>query len=82
VGLLGVERAVIVTSSGGTPIGSDMDFGSRYLEHICRFIGITDVFHIDASGSKRSPEQVIAQGKQQVDSYIASLANNRMSGVE
>jgi FMN-dependent NADH-azoreductase len=82
VGLLGVERAVIVTSSGGTPIGSDMDFSSRYLEHICRFIGITDVFHIDASGSKGSPEQVIAQGKQQVDSYIATLANNRMSGVE
>jgi FMN-dependent NADH-azoreductase len=80
--LLGVERAVIVTSSGGTPIGSEMDFGSRYLEHICRFIGINDVFHIDASGSKRSPEQVIAQGKQQVDSYIAALANNRMSGVE
>jgi len=82
VGLLGVERAVIVTSSGGTPIGSEMDFGSRYLEHICRFIGITDVVHIDASGSKRSPEQVIAQGKQQVDSYIASLTNNRISGVE
>ena len=82
VGLLGVEHAVIVTSSGGTPIGSEMDFGSRYLEHICRFIGITDVFHIDASGSKRSPEQVIAQGKQQVDSYLSILANNRTSGVE
>ena len=82
VGLLGVERAVIVTSSGGTPIGSEMDFGSRYLEHICRFIGINDVFHIDASGSKRSPEQVIAQGKQQVDSYLSTLANNRISGVE
>jgi len=82
VGLLGVERAVIITSSGGTAIGSEMDFASRYLEHICRFIGITDVFHIDASGSKGSPEQVIAHGKQQVDSYISTLANNRMSGVE
>ncbi|MEH6557308.1 MAG: NAD(P)H-dependent oxidoreductase [Oceanicoccus sp.] len=80
VGLLGVERAVIITSSGGTPIGSEMDFASRYLEHICRFIGISDVFHIDASGSKGSPEQVIAQGKQQVDSLISTLADNTISG--
>lgn len=76
VGLLGVARAIIITSSGGTAIGSEMDFASRYLEHICRFIGIDDVFHIDASGSKGSPEQVIASGKQQVDSLVSKLANN------
>ena len=73
-GLLGVERAIIITSSGGTPIGSDMDFASRYLEHICRFIGIPEVFHIDASGSKRNPEQIIANGKKQVDELISTLA--------
>lgn len=73
VGLLGVKRAIIITSSGGTPIGSDMDFASRYLEHICNFIGINDVFHIDASGSKRNPEQVIASGKQQVDDLLSKL---------
>jgi FMN-dependent NADH-azoreductase len=73
VGLLGVERAIVITSSGGTPIGSEMDFASRYLEHICTFIGIEDVFHIDASGSKGSPEQVIASGKQQVDDLLPQL---------
>lgn len=80
VGLLGVARAIIITSSGGTAIGSEMDFASRYLEHICRFIGIDDVFHIDASGSKGSPEQVIASGKQQVDSLVSKLANNVIAG--
>jgi len=70
VGLLGVKRAFIITASGGTPIGSDMDFASRYLEHICRFIGIGEVFHIDASGSKGTPEQVILQGKQQIDALL------------
>jgi FMN-dependent NADH-azoreductase len=70
VGLLGVKRAFIITASGGTQIGSDMDFASRYLEQICKFIGISEVFHIDASGSKGSPEQVIAQGKQQVDRLV------------
>ena len=72
VGLLGVKRAFIITASGGTPIGSDMDFASRYLEHICKFIGINDVFHIDASGSKGSPEQAIVQGKQQVDRLLVA----------
>ena len=70
VGLLGVQRAYIITATGGTPVGSEMDFGSRYLEHICRFIGINEISHIDASGSKGSPEQVIAQGKQQIDALF------------
>ena len=70
VGLSGVKRAFIVTSSGGVPVGSDMDYASRYLEHICRFIGVEQVIHIDASGSKGTPELVIAQGKQQIDDAL------------
>jgi FMN-dependent NADH-azoreductase len=79
-GLLNVRRAFIITASGGTPIGSEMDFASRYLEHICRFLGIAEVFHIDASGSKGTPEQVIAQSKQQVDSLVASFHSNDIAG--
>ena len=81
VGLLNVRRAIIITATGGTPIGSEMDFASRYLEHICRFLGIPEVFHIDASGSKGTPEQVIAQGKQQVDALIAGFNSNDIAGV-
>lgn len=81
VGLLGVKQAFIITASGGTPIGSKMDFASGYLEHICNFIGITDVFHIDVSGSKGTPEQVIAGAKKQVDILMSTLSNNTVSGV-
>ena len=80
VGLVGVERAFVITATGGTPIGSEMDFASRYLEHICKFIGISDVFHIDASGSKGTPEQVIAQGKQQVDVLMSKSSGNDIRG--
>ena len=80
VGLLNVRRAFIITATGGTPIGSEMDFASRYLEHICGFLGIAEVFHIDASGSKGTPEQVIAQGKQQVDALIADFYSNDIAG--
>lgn len=72
VGLLGVQRAYIITATGGTPVGSEMDFGSRYLEHICRFIGIPEIAHIDASGSKGTPEAVIDSGKQQIDSLLSN----------
>jgi FMN-dependent NADH-azoreductase len=80
VGLLGVKRAFIITATGGTPIGSEMDFASRYLEHICKFLGIAEVFHIDASGSKGTPEHVITQGKQQIDVLMSTLSNNEISG--
>ena len=69
-GLTGVKRAFIVTASGGTPIGSDMDFASRYLEQVCGFLGISEVHHIDASGSKRTPEVVIEAGKRQIDELV------------
>lgn len=81
VGLLGIRRAFIITATGGTPLGSEMDFASRYLEHICRFLGISEVFHIDASGSKGTPEQVIAQGKQQVDVLMSEFSIKDFAGV-
>lgn len=71
VGLLSVKRAYIISASGGTPIGGELDFSSRYLELICGFIGINEVFHIDASGSKRAPEQVLEQGRQRIDALLA-----------
>jgi FMN-dependent NADH-azoreductase len=80
VGLLNVRRAFIITATGGTAIGSEMDFSSRYLEHICRFLGIPEVFHIDVSGSKGTPEQVIAQSKRQIDALLAGPYSNDIAG--
>lgn len=78
-GLLEVKRAIIITASGGTPVGSEMDFVSPYLEQICGFIGINEVFHIDASGSKGTPEQVIAEGRKQVDELVSRFSSNDSS---
>lgn len=72
-GLTGIKRAYIVTASGGTPIGSAMDFASGYLELVCKFLGVEDVVHIDAGGSKREADKIIAEGKAQVDQFIAEL---------
>ena len=72
IGLSGIKRAFIVTATGGTPIGSSMDFASTYLEFICRFIGVEEVIHIDAGGSKRTPDLVIEEGKKQIDKVLAN----------
>ena len=69
-GLLNIKRAFIITATGGTPVGSDMDFVSDYLSLICNFIGVKEVIHIDASGSKGSPQQIIESGKQQIDTFL------------
>lgn len=42
-GLLTGKRAIIAIASGGTQVGSDIDFASGYLRHVLGFIGITDV---------------------------------------
>lgn len=69
-GLTGIKRAFIVTATGGTPVGSPVDFASGYLEHICKFIGVEAVHHIDASGSKGTPEKVIESAKAQIDALL------------
>lgn len=80
-GLLNIKRAFIITASGGTPVGGDMDFVSGYLSLICNFIGVKEVLHIDASGSKGSPEQIIESGKQQVDTLLANEHSTETLGV-
>ncbi len=42
-GLLKGKRAVIAIASGGTPIGSEIDFATPWLRHMLGFLGITDV---------------------------------------
>lgn len=63
VGLMKNKQAYIVMASGGTKLGSDIDFATPYLLHILKFIGITDVTFID--GSTGNPE-AIERAQQQI----------------
>jgi FMN-dependent NADH-azoreductase len=60
VGLLSGKRAIIVIASGGTPVGSDIDYASGYLKHIMGFIGITDVTIIVADALANDANAKIA----------------------
>jgi FMN-dependent NADH-azoreductase len=48
-GLLTGKTAWLAVASGGTALGSDIDFATPYLKFILGFIGITDVRVIDAT---------------------------------
>ena len=59
VGLLEGKKAYVVAASGGTTLGSPVDFHSAYMRHIMGFIGITDVEFIAADGQMMRGEAAV-----------------------
>ncbi len=49
-GLLTGKKAYLAIASGGTPVGSDMDYMTRWLTFFLGFLGITDVEIVAADG--------------------------------
>lgn len=47
-GLLTGKRAIVVVASGGTKLGSELDFATGHLRQVLGFIGIEDVTFISA----------------------------------
>lgn len=67
VGLLTGKQAILLMASGGTPIGSAIDFASTYLRHVLAFVGITQVETVAA-------ERLMAQGDAARETAIAQIA--------
>jgi FMN-dependent NADH-azoreductase len=60
IGLVKNKKVYIVIVSGGTKLGSEIDFISAYIRHILGFIGITDISFIDSSGIGQNESQTLA----------------------
>ena len=74
VGLLEGKRADIVISTGGTPIGSPIDFVSGYLRQVLGFIGIDAVEITAAERTNLDSEASVSQALAQIDSRYPDLA--------
>jgi len=72
VGKLQGKKAYIVFASGGTEIGSEIDFASGYLRHILGFMGVKDVSFISAARYKQEDEQA----RQKIRAHISELARH------
>lgn len=65
IGLLTGKTAYVVVASGGTPVGSALDFLTPWLRHLLGFIGITNVEIIAADGimGVDGEEKIAAAGR-------------------
>ena len=73
VGLLEGKRAIVVYVSGGTPIGSDIDFASNYVRHIMGFIGITDVTFV-AADKHMMDDTALSRATDEIKALAAKLS--------
>ncbi|KIC51954.1 NAD(P)H-dependent oxidoreductase [Tateyamaria sp. ANG-S1] len=71
VGLLNGKRAIIAVATGGTPVGSDIDFATDYLKHVMGFIGIHEVEVIAADRVMAQGEEAIAEAKAEIEKLAA-----------
>ncbi|WP_425086626.1 FMN-dependent NADH-azoreductase [Stappia sp.] len=72
-GLLTDKRAILLLASGGTTVGSDIDFATGYLKHIMSFIGITDVTVIAADRLMFDAEESLAGAERGVSDAATRL---------
>lgn len=70
-GLLTGKRAIIAIATGGTPIGSEIDFASGYLRFILGFVGITDVQIVAADRLNADQDAALAQASAQIADLAA-----------
>lgn len=67
VGLLSDKKVYIVITSGGTAVGSEIDWASGFLRHIMGFVGLTDVEVIAADRLMVEGDTKVAAAKAQID---------------
>ncbi len=75
-GLLKGKRAIVVVTSGGTPVGSDGDFATDYLKHVLGFLGITDVEIIAADGLAAKGADGLAAAEAHIDALADAAAHD------
>jgi len=71
VGLLEAKKAYIVVASGGTKVGSEIDFLTPWLRHFLGFIGIHDVKIVQAEALNQNGDKAIEEARASIASIQA-----------
>jgi len=73
VGLLKGKRAYLAVASGGTAVGSEIDYATGYLRHVLGFLGIGDVHIVAADGlMARGERDAMRHAHAQIDRLLPS----------
>ncbi len=70
-GLLDGKRVVLAIASGGTAVGSEIDFATDYVRHVLGFIGITDVEVVAADKMALDAEAALSNAHKAVTELAA-----------
>lgn len=70
-GLLEGKRAILAIASGGTAVGSEIDFATGYARHVLGFIGIHDVDVVAADRMALNPEAALSNAQKAVAELAA-----------
>jgi len=70
VGLLSGKRAIFVIASGGTTVGSNIDFATPWLKHAMHFIGIDDVTIIAADALGGDAEEKLTAAQDDISKLV------------
>lgn len=71
VGLLEGKKAYVAVASGGTKVGSEIDFLTPWLRHFLGFIGIHDVEIVQAEAINSNGEKAIEKARASIVSLQA-----------
>ena len=71
-GLVKDKTVWIVMPTGGTALGSEIDFATDYLKYVLGFMGMKDVRFIDAAGWREFDEARKSQLRDDVSALAAS----------
>lgn len=66
-GLLTGKRAIVTVASGGTEMGSEIDFATGYIRHVLGFMGIKDVVFVAADRLALDAEGTIGKAHEAID---------------
>jgi len=73
-GLLRGKRAYLAVASGGTAVGSEIDFATGYLRHILGFLGIDDVEIVAADRlTPRGEGQALGDAQHRIDRLLPAV---------
>jgi len=72
-GQLKNKRVIISISTGGTPLGSGMDFSSAYVRFVFSFMGIEDVTFIHADKVGQTQDQALESNQGSISSAIGKI---------
>jgi FMN-dependent NADH-azoreductase len=73
-GLVDNKPVTLIISTGGVPVGSDMDFVSTYLKQVLGFIGLTDISVISADGMNISAQDSLQRATNQIHQLFQQRA--------